>query len=243
MSTRERLVPFSRPHFTSRHSDCQNPPIHLYDKHITRLAATPPAVSIVEPRGARLLANQKRTMKPKLLPTILLLFLITPNLFAADATTKPSILINEKDQPMQTGKFQPTWQSLQQYQVPDWYRNAKFGIWAHWGPQCEPEDGDWYARGMYQGRRVPKINITSPITGPPFPSSSFQGHHPPMESRKLGPAKTRRALQTRRRPILLRTRQPSRQFRSIRQHLPTLELHKARPAERPHRRLGTGRAR
>ncbi len=55
---------------------------------------------------------------------------------------------------MQTGKFQPTWKSLEQYQVPEWYRDAKFGIWAHWGPQCEAEDGDWYARNMYsQGNR------------------------------------------------------------------------------------------
>ncbi|WP_143306519.1 alpha-L-fucosidase [Chitinophaga vietnamensis] len=48
------------------------------------------------------------------------------------------------------GPFQPTWDSLGQYQVPDWFRDAKFGIWAHWGPQCQPERGDWYARGMYQ---------------------------------------------------------------------------------------------
>lgn len=47
------------------------------------------------------------------------------------------------------GPFQPNWDSLQQYKTPDWYRNAKFGIWAHWGPQCEPEFGDWYAREMY----------------------------------------------------------------------------------------------
>lgn len=47
------------------------------------------------------------------------------------------------------GPFQPNWQSLQQYQVPEWFRNAKFGIWAHWGPQCQPEFGDWYAREMY----------------------------------------------------------------------------------------------
>ncbi len=47
------------------------------------------------------------------------------------------------------GPFQPNWDSLQQYQTPDWYRNAKFGIWAHWGPQCQPEFGDWYAREMY----------------------------------------------------------------------------------------------
>lgn len=47
------------------------------------------------------------------------------------------------------GPFQPNWDSLQSYQTPDWYRNAKFGIWAHWGPQCQPEFGDWYAREMY----------------------------------------------------------------------------------------------
>src|SRR5688572_515108 len=46
--------------------------------------------------------------------------------------------------------FKATWESLQGYVVPEWYRNAKFGLWAHWGPQCEPEYGDWYARGMYQ---------------------------------------------------------------------------------------------
>jgi alpha-L-fucosidase len=39
---------------------------------------------------------------------------------------------------------------LQNYKTPDWFRDAKFGIWAHWGPQCQPESGDWYARNMYQ---------------------------------------------------------------------------------------------
>ncbi|HEX6432126.1 MAG TPA: alpha-L-fucosidase [Niastella sp.] len=48
------------------------------------------------------------------------------------------------------GPFKASWESLQNYAVPEWYRNAKFGIWAHWGPQCEPEHGDWYARGMYE---------------------------------------------------------------------------------------------
>jgi alpha-L-fucosidase len=47
------------------------------------------------------------------------------------------------------GPYQATWDSFQQYEVPEWYRDAKFGIWAHWSPQCVPEDGDWYARGMY----------------------------------------------------------------------------------------------
>ena len=48
------------------------------------------------------------------------------------------------------GPFQPTWDSLAQYQCPEWFRDAKFGIWAHWTAQCVPEQGDWYARQMYQ---------------------------------------------------------------------------------------------
>jgi alpha-L-fucosidase len=52
--------------------------------------------------------------------------------------------------PIAGGPFKPTWESLGNYQTPGWYQNAKFGMWAHWGPQCQPEAGDWYARGMYQ---------------------------------------------------------------------------------------------
>ena len=48
-----------------------------------------------------------------------------------------------------TGPFKADWNSLTNYATPEWFRDAKFGIWAHWGPQCEPEQGDWYARSMY----------------------------------------------------------------------------------------------
>ena len=52
------------------------------------------------------------------------------------------------------GPFKPTWDSLLEYEAPDWYRDAKFGIWAHWSPQCVPEAGDWYARNLYvEGQR------------------------------------------------------------------------------------------
>lgn len=54
-----------------------------------------------------------------------------------------------KNESMMQGKFQPTWNSLENYQVPEWFRNAKFGIWAHWGPQCVEGSGDWMARSMY----------------------------------------------------------------------------------------------
>lgn len=47
------------------------------------------------------------------------------------------------------GKFQPTDESLKQYEYPTWFRDAKFGIWSHWGPQAVPRQGDWYARKLY----------------------------------------------------------------------------------------------
>jgi alpha-L-fucosidase len=48
------------------------------------------------------------------------------------------------------GPIAADWQAFAAaYRVPDWFRDAKFGIWAHWGPQCVPEFGDWYGRQMY----------------------------------------------------------------------------------------------
>lgn len=47
-------------------------------------------------------------------------------------------------------EFLPTWESLEKYQCPEWFRDAKLGIWAHWGPQSVPMRGDWYARRMYE---------------------------------------------------------------------------------------------
>lgn len=68
------------------------------------------------------------------------------SLFAQEPYPSP---IGSGNEPIAPGKFEPTWQSLSQYKVPEWFRNAKFGIWAHWGPQCQAEQGDWYGRFMY----------------------------------------------------------------------------------------------
>jgi alpha-L-fucosidase len=54
------------------------------------------------------------------------------------------------DLPIAAGSFNQTPESLKQYAVPDWFRDAKFGIWAHWGPLAVPRAGDWYAQKMYQ---------------------------------------------------------------------------------------------
>jgi len=59
-------------------------------------------------------------------------------------------LAGDAQPPIEKGPYQPTLESLAQWQAPDWFRDAKFGIWAHWGPQSVPRQGDWYARRMYQ---------------------------------------------------------------------------------------------
>jgi alpha-L-fucosidase len=52
--------------------------------------------------------------------------------------------------PVADGPFKPSEVSLLQYRYPEWFRDAKFGIWSHWGPQAVPRQGDWYAKRMYQ---------------------------------------------------------------------------------------------
>lgn len=56
--------------------------------------------------------------------------------------------------PLRAQKFEPTLESFKQYSYPEWFRDAKFGIWAHWGPQAVPRQGDWYARKMYESEII-----------------------------------------------------------------------------------------
>lgn len=55
----------------------------------------------------------------------------------------------QTNEPVKEGRFSPDWKSLSEWTCPEWFKDAKFGIWAHWGPQCQAEAGDWYARFMY----------------------------------------------------------------------------------------------
>ena len=63
----------------------------------------------------------------------------------AEDASKPTL-----DLPIADGPFKPTMDSLAEYKCPQWFQDAKFGIWAHWGPQAVPMEGDWYARKIYQ---------------------------------------------------------------------------------------------
>lgn len=56
----------------------------------------------------------------------------------------------EIDRVIEQGPFKDTWESLGKFEVPDWYRNAKFGIFIHWGVYSVPSFGsEWYSRCMY----------------------------------------------------------------------------------------------
>jgi alpha-L-fucosidase len=47
-------------------------------------------------------------------------------------------------------RYEPTWESLLNYSVPEWYQDAKFGIFIHWGVYCVPAfANEWYPRNMY----------------------------------------------------------------------------------------------
>src|ERR1700742_4573479 len=61
-----------------------------------------------------------------------------------------SAILADVDREIHNGPFRPDWNSLSQYKVPDWYRDAKFGIFIHWGVYSVPAFGnEWYPREMY----------------------------------------------------------------------------------------------
>ena len=64
---------------------------------------------------------------------------------------------------IEQGKYKNTWESLSGYQVPDWYRKAKFGIFIHWGVYSVPAFGsEWYSRNMYiQGSKEYEHHIST----------------------------------------------------------------------------------
>jgi alpha-L-fucosidase len=65
-----------------------------------------------------------------------------------DSSTAAEIKL---DLPIAPGPFEPTWTSIEKNYPgePAWLREAKFGIWVHFGPQSAGQSGDWYARKLY----------------------------------------------------------------------------------------------
>ena len=59
-------------------------------------------------------------------------------------------VLKKTDRVISVGPFRDDWESLSTQTVPDWYRDAKFGIFIHWGVFSVPASGsEWYSRNMY----------------------------------------------------------------------------------------------
>ncbi|MBO4613435.1 MAG: alpha-L-fucosidase [Bacteroidaceae bacterium] len=91
--------------------------------------------------------------------SFILFFILQSSFFISSVVAQPhaagyvrphdEIVVPAEDVAVEAGTFEADWNNLSAWECPDWFRDAKFGIWAHWDPQCEAEDGDWYARSMY----------------------------------------------------------------------------------------------
>jgi alpha-L-fucosidase len=76
-------------------------------------------------------------------------------------------ILQSVDEVNRKGPFRADWQSLESYQVPEWYKDAKFGIFIHWGVYSVPAFGsEWYPREMYTaGSEEYKHHLA--VYGPP----------------------------------------------------------------------------
>lgn len=79
-----------------------------------------------------------------------------------------SSTIRADEKPSVAEPFQPTWESLKQYSVPDWYRDAKFGIFVHWGPQTLAG-----AAGSPDGTKSPWKELAQKFQGDKFDASQL----------------------------------------------------------------------
>jgi len=114
---------------------------------------------------------------------------LLPHIHAQTAPTEPLSMINSAQvggkapasefpelPPIAEGPFEPSDDSFRKnYRYPDWFRDAKFGIWAHWGPQSVPGVNGWYARKMY-GHDGVKFETGKP-TGQSFVNKYHLEHY------------------------------------------------------------------
>ena len=80
------------------------------------------------------------------------LLLLTSAASAADPdyTQKVRTQLNVVDARIHQGPYQANWDSLAAYRTPDWFSDAKFGIFLHWGVYSVPAfANEWYSRNMY----------------------------------------------------------------------------------------------
>ena len=82
--------------------------------------------------------------------------------------------------------FKPTHDSLIQYGVPEWYEDAKFGIYMHWGPFSVPAfQTEWYPTRMYQEGN--EINLHHIENWGPLDKFGYKDFIPMLTAEKWDP--------------------------------------------------------
>ena len=95
-------------------------------------------------------------------------------------------ILADVDRGTHDGPFRPDWNSLSQYKVPDWYRDAKFGIFIHWGVYSVPAFGsEWYPRQMYLQGSVENQHHVS--TYGPLTKFGYKDFIPMFKAQKYDP--------------------------------------------------------
>jgi len=96
-------------------------------------------------------------------------------------------ILQQVDQVNGQGPFRADWESLQNYKVPDWYKDAKFGVFIHWGVYSVPAFGsEWYPRQMYiEGSAEYKHHIA---TYGPQDKFGYKDFVPLFRAEKFDPA-------------------------------------------------------
>lgn len=96
-------------------------------------------------------------------------FLIALILFGCQQQAQHS---DKEKQP--TKIYEENWESLKQYELPQWMKDAKFGIFIHWGPNSVPElHTDWYARWMYMDDGTPDHLTGKKTSDEPHPAFTY----------------------------------------------------------------------
>ena len=95
--------------------------------------------------------------------------------------------LKEVDDADHEGPFRPDWESLEKYEAPEWYKDAKFGIFIHWGAYSVPAFGnEWYPRNMYrEGSDEYKHHIA---TYGPQDKFGYKDFLPMFKAEKFDPA-------------------------------------------------------
>ncbi|NIJ43751.1 alpha-L-fucosidase [Wenyingzhuangia heitensis] len=101
-----------------------------------------------------------------------IILIVTISLLATCQSNKKKDEATTTETPKIT--YQENWESLQQYQIPQWMKDSKFGIFIHWGPNSVAEKyTDWYPRWMYSDKGVANPQTGIVTNGKPHPAVAY----------------------------------------------------------------------